>query len=80
MSTCVLKFMSGYQVLYSRKVIIMSQVNHIRCQVITYKSQVITDRCPVLSGDMLCDYTTSVNISSKSMASKYTTNINSQIT
>jgi len=66
MCTCALKFMSGHQVLYSRKVIIMSQINHIRCQVITYKSQVITDMCPVLSGDMPSDHMTSVNISSKS--------------
>jgi len=38
---------------------------------------VITDRCPVLSGDMPSDHTTSVNISSKSTASEYTADTNS---
>ena len=77
---CTEIYMSGYQVLHSHKVIIVSQVFHIRCQVIAHRSQVITDRCPMLSGDMPSDHMTSVNISTKSTTSDNTTDINNQIT
>jgi len=43
----------------------MSGVKYVR-------NQVITDRCPVLSGDMPSDYRTSDNISSKSTTSDNT--------
>jgi len=64
----VLEYMGilGYQVLHSCNVIIMSQMYHIRCQMIA--CQVITDRCQMSSNSMV-----SVSISSKTASNDNTT-------
>jgi len=66
-------YKSGYQASHPCNVIIISHVlyqisciKHARCQV-------ITGRCPVLSGDMPSDHTTSVSISSNGKTSDNTT-------